>query len=432
MIKKISIIIFILLTQVTNAQKAQKVGYIDRDYILENVPEYTTAQSKLDGRIKNWNARLDKLKNEINALKLTLSNEKALLTADLIAEREEDIHIKQTELKRLQEAYYGTSGDLFMLRKQLVKPIQDQIFNAIQEISVKKKYDIIFDKSSEDMVMLYNNPKYDISELVLQKIVKGRKKKENAVKKSDKEEARAKKKEAIKEKAKTRLTKQEQLRERVRVQNEAKKAKREALKKAKQEAREKRKAALKAQREAKKNKGKIAVKNKENGKEIIDAKAERTKARKAKQEELKKAREEKIAKREAVKKAKQKEREQRKKALKEQREARLQKNKKATIIKENEEEKEKEKIPEVEKKKQENKEKVDEVLSEVKKEVKEEMPKEKVKTKQEIRAEKMRVLNERRSAKKTKRDSLHKLALKKRAKKMAEIEARKKKLEKKE
>ena len=256
MIKKTSILLVLLITQITFAQKAQKIGYIDREYILENVPEYKTAQSKLDSKISKWNVSLNKLKSEIESLKLTLVNERALLTPDLIKEREEDILIKETELRTQQDNYFGTSGDLFMLRKQLVKPVQDQIFNAIQEIAKNKKYDIILDKSSNDLVMLYTNPKYDVSELVLQKIVKGRKKKENEKKKSDNELAREKKKEALKIKAEDRRTKQEKLRDKIKKQNEAKAAKREAAKKANAEKRAKKIAEAKARREALKNKGK--------------------------------------------------------------------------------------------------------------------------------------------------------------------------------
>jgi len=256
MIKKISILVVLFLTQITFAQKAQKVGYIDSEYILENVPEYKTAQSKLDSKINNWNTSLNKLKSNIETMKLTLSNERPLLTSDLIAEREEDISIKEEELKVQQEAYFGTSGDLFMLKKQLVQPIQDQVFNAIQEISKAKKYDIIFDKSNDDVVMLYTNPKFDVSELVLQKIVKGRKKKENEKKKTDNQIAREKKKAVIKTKAEERKTKQEQLRERIKKQNEAKAAKREALKKAAAERRAKKISDAQARREALKNKGK--------------------------------------------------------------------------------------------------------------------------------------------------------------------------------
>lgn len=271
--KKISLLLILFITQLTFAQKAQKIGYIDREYILENVPEYKTAQSKLDSKINKWNTELNKLKSEIEALKLTLINEKALLTPDLITEREEDILIKKTELKTQKESYFGTSGELFMLRKQLVKPVQDQIFNAIQEIVKTKKYDLIFDKASDDVVMLYSNPKYDVSELVLQKIVKGRKIKEKEKKKSDNEIAREKKKEEIKSKSEERKSKQEKLRERLKKQNEAKTAKRLALKKATAERRAKKIADAKERRESLKNKGKNKVESKDKSKkENIDPK----------------------------------------------------------------------------------------------------------------------------------------------------------------
>ena len=103
-----------------------------------------------------------------------LSNEKALLTADLIAEKEEDIIIKQLELKKTEEEYFSSNGSLFLLRKQLVTPIQDQVYNALQEIARARKYDFVFDKSS-DLIMLYSNKANDISELVLRSIVKGEK-----------------------------------------------------------------------------------------------------------------------------------------------------------------------------------------------------------------------------------------------------------------
>lgn len=176
MIKKVFFIAFFLVSSLIFSQKPQRIGYIDMDYILENVPEYTEAQSRLDQKIKDWKQKLDKLNNEINTLKADLENEKALLTNEMIKEREEDIDIKQKELNRLQLAYFGPEGDLYRLRKQFVKPIQDQVFNSIQSIAERKKYDFIFDKSS-DLIMLYYNTKYDISELVLNTIVKNRKKK---------------------------------------------------------------------------------------------------------------------------------------------------------------------------------------------------------------------------------------------------------------
>jgi len=175
-VNRVLIIVFICFNFIVNAQKPQRVAYIDMNYILENVPEYVNAQSQLDTKVKSWQKKLDVLSSEIEQMSTDLSNEKTLLTKDLISEREEDIAIKQQELSRLQQAYFGPTGDLFQMRKQLVKPVQDQVYNAIQDIAGKKRYDFVFDKSS-DLILLYSNSKYDISELVLNAIVKNRKRK---------------------------------------------------------------------------------------------------------------------------------------------------------------------------------------------------------------------------------------------------------------
>lgn len=158
------------------AQKGQRIAYVDMNYILENIPEYVEAQSRLDSKVINWQQKLDALSSEIETLKTDLSNEKPLLTKELISEREEDIEIKVKEFKRLQIAFFGPNGDLFQLRKQLAEPVQNQVYNSIQEIAKNKRYDVVFDKSS-DLIMLYTNSKFDISELVLNSIVKNRKRK---------------------------------------------------------------------------------------------------------------------------------------------------------------------------------------------------------------------------------------------------------------
>ncbi|MCA0933523.1 OmpH family outer membrane protein [Lutimonas saemankumensis] len=175
-VKRVLIIVLICLSSIVEAQKPQRVAYIDMNYILENVPEYASAQAQLDAKVQTWQQKLDGLSGEIEQLKTDLSNEKSLLTKELIGEREEDIAIKEEEFRRLQQAYFGPTGDLFQMRKQFVKPVQDQVYNAIQDIAAKKRYDFVFDKSS-DLIMLYSNSKYDISELVLNAIVKNRKRK---------------------------------------------------------------------------------------------------------------------------------------------------------------------------------------------------------------------------------------------------------------
>jgi len=187
--KKIFLLVVLLFTA-TNfwSQRNQIIAYIDMEYILENVPEYLQAQNTLDSKIAKWRKKLDKQARYIEVLKSDLANEKAILTKDLIEEKEEEIVLKQIELRRLESLYFGPKGDMFSVRKQLVKPIQDQVYNAIQGIAKRKKYDFVFEKSS-DLIMLYSNKKYDISDLVLSSIDRtrlankkkeGKKKKENA------------------------------------------------------------------------------------------------------------------------------------------------------------------------------------------------------------------------------------------------------------
>ena len=177
--------LFLLNGSLVTAQKAQRIAYIDMEYILENVPEYLEAQNTLDSKVTKWRSTLDKLSRFIEKSKTDLANEREILTNDLILEKEDEITLKQEELRRLESLYFGPNGDMFLLRKQLVKPIQDQVYNSLEDIVLKRKYDFVFDKSS-DLVMLYSNKKYDISDLVLNQIVRERKIKLNKEKKAKK------------------------------------------------------------------------------------------------------------------------------------------------------------------------------------------------------------------------------------------------------
>lgn len=192
MIKKVllTFIIVLLVSTSSFAQRGQKIGYVDLEYILENIPEYAQAQNQLDQKVIKWQQKLDKLKAEIETMKIDLSNEKALLTLALIEERLEDIAIVEEEFKKTEMAYFSSDGDLFFYRKLLVKPIQDQVYNAVQEIGKSRGYEIIFDKSS-DLIMLYTSEKADISELILKSIVRAEKTNERSEKVKKRNEAAA-------------------------------------------------------------------------------------------------------------------------------------------------------------------------------------------------------------------------------------------------
>ncbi len=245
----------ILFVTIAFAQKPQRIAYIDMEYILENVPDYQKATSQLQTKVQKWQDKIATGQRELEILKTDLSNEKALLTKDLIEEREEDISIKAEELKKTQNKYFGTKGDLFRLRKQLVKPVQDQVYNAIQDIAKKRKYDFVLDKSS-DLIMLYTNDKYDISDLVIKSITRSEKQKQIVEKRTKKQkEISAKQNQAkepnpeLEKKLEEREAKKQELKERVEKQKADRAKKREEQKKAIEEARQQK---IKEREEAKK------------------------------------------------------------------------------------------------------------------------------------------------------------------------------------
>lgn len=171
--KTIKLLIFttILLcfSFVTTAQRGVRIGYIDMEYILESVPEYREATTQLEGKVQRWKQDIEKKQSEVDQMKLNLANERVLLTKELITEREEDIQILEDEIIEYQQNRFGPNGDLMIQRRQLVQPIQDQVFNIVQEIAENKKYDFIFDKSA-DVVMLFAAKRNDISDVVLRSI----------------------------------------------------------------------------------------------------------------------------------------------------------------------------------------------------------------------------------------------------------------------
>lgn len=252
-------IVFLNIVNVTLAQRNQIIGYIDMDYILENIPEYLKAQNVLDSKISRWRKKLDDRARDIEILKTDLANEKAILTEDLIIEKEEEIEIKQIELRKLETLYFGSNGDLFKVRKQLVKPIQDQVYNAIQSIAKRKKYDFVFDKTS-DLVMLYSNKKYDISALVLATINKNRLKED---KKKAKENADSPKTE-LSEVEKVKLSKLKEAQNKKALAQEAKKKALEERKRKILEQREERKRLLEERKAALQKKKEEAQKRNEN------------------------------------------------------------------------------------------------------------------------------------------------------------------------
>lgn len=161
--------IALLISLTANGQKGVRVGYIDMDYILINVPEYTEANSQLDKKVQGWRTDIELRQKEVDEMRTALTNEKVLLTKELVEEREEDILYKEKEMLDFQQQCFGPNGHLVRQKQNLIQPIQDQVFNSVQQIATNKNYDYVFDKSA-DAVMLYTADRYDISELVLRSI----------------------------------------------------------------------------------------------------------------------------------------------------------------------------------------------------------------------------------------------------------------------
>ena len=181
----LSVLLLFAFTTSINAQRGARIGYIDMEYILENVPEYQEAKNQLASKVQKWKRDMDKMLQEIEQLKLNLSNERILLTKELIEEQEEEIKLLEDELLEYQQNRFGPNGDLDIKRRQLVQPIQDQVFNLVQELAEAKKYDFIFDKSA-DVVMLFAAKRNDMSDQVLRSINRAAKREEASNRKEGK------------------------------------------------------------------------------------------------------------------------------------------------------------------------------------------------------------------------------------------------------
>lgn len=149
--------------------QAQKFAYIDTEYILENVPEYKEAQKQLDALSDQWQKKVEKRYQAIDKMYKDFQAEEILLTESMKNKRQEEIVKKEQEAREFQKSKFGIDGELFKKRKELIKPIQEKIYKAVQETANVGKYAIIFDKAS-DATMVYSNPKYNKSDDVLRRM----------------------------------------------------------------------------------------------------------------------------------------------------------------------------------------------------------------------------------------------------------------------
>jgi outer membrane protein len=147
----------------------QKYAFVDTDYILHNIPEYTDAQAMLDDLSAQWQKEIEAKFQEIDKLYRDYQAESVLLPEDLKKQRENEIIQKEKEAKDLQKKRFGQDGDLYKKRIELVQPIQEKLYNAIQDMAVTRNYAFIFDKAA-GATLLFADAKYDISDDVLDQI----------------------------------------------------------------------------------------------------------------------------------------------------------------------------------------------------------------------------------------------------------------------
>ena len=187
--KRIFKLIFILfvIPSILHGQRGARIAYVDMDVILNKNKEFSTANMLLDEKISQWKKEIELKKIKLKQIQDQFTVEKILLTPELIEDRELEIRDFASEIVSLQEKRFGPNGDMMIQKNQLFKPVQDQVLSIVQDVAKERKYDFVFDRSS-DIIMLYSAKNYDISDLVLKRIqvqerIKERKEKINSAKK---------------------------------------------------------------------------------------------------------------------------------------------------------------------------------------------------------------------------------------------------------
>ncbi|HLG35700.1 MAG TPA: OmpH family outer membrane protein [Bacteroidia bacterium] len=165
-IKTILLVTAVLFLLSANVVIAQKYCFVNSEYILGKIPAYNDAQKQLDALSVKWQREIEEKYSQIDKLYKAFQAEQILLTEEMKKRRQDEILTREREVKDLQKQRFGYEGDLFKKKQELVKPIQDKVYNAVKKYATDQSYSVIFDKSS-DLTMLYANPKYDKSDAVL-------------------------------------------------------------------------------------------------------------------------------------------------------------------------------------------------------------------------------------------------------------------------
>ena len=164
--KKIFFVIILAFALLNNNAFAQKFAYVDTEYILDLMPEYRSAQKQLDAMSEDWQKEIEKKQSELDKAEKEFNTEQILMSDEMKKKKAEELKLKQEELRDFRNKKFGFEGEVFKKRQELVKPIQDKVYDAVQKVAKARAYDFIFAKGGE-VVMLYTNSKYDMSNEVL-------------------------------------------------------------------------------------------------------------------------------------------------------------------------------------------------------------------------------------------------------------------------
>jgi outer membrane protein len=158
---------FLLMSFAASAQT--RYAIIDTKYILDKMPDYKDAQKRLDDIAADWQHEIDSLQSQLERMYKDYDAEQVMLSDDLRKKREDQLFVKEKYLRDMQKKRFGFEGDLFKKRQELIKPVQDKVYNAVQRLAVQRGYDFILDKS-EGITVIFADPKLDKSEDVLREL----------------------------------------------------------------------------------------------------------------------------------------------------------------------------------------------------------------------------------------------------------------------
>lgn len=171
-LKKTILVFFVVFLGASTASFGQKFGYVDTDYILNKMPEYQEAKTEINQISLIWEEEIQQMYKEIEEMETSLQAEEVLLTKEMKDDRRLEISEKWNEVKTYQKKVFGFEGLLFLKKKELIKPVQDKVFEAVEKMAKNHRLQIVFDKSG-DLVMIYTDPIHDYTDFVLEELELG-------------------------------------------------------------------------------------------------------------------------------------------------------------------------------------------------------------------------------------------------------------------